>query len=499
MKILNTATPSQSKVGALRLNSTMNWVFGFIATFLFLAAWAFSSPIGATPDEDYHLVSIWCAQGERPQICAPGTKDKEVSAPTALVISANCYAFHPENSAACMLPDSQSFSLTTRSNADGGYPPIFYWVMSFFASPRLELSVLAMRLFNAALFTGLLALTLRFSPIRMRMPILGGFIISAIPLGAFLIPSVNPSSWAITSAVVLWGALTGYFQSEIASQKWTLLGISIAAAIIGAGARSDSAIYACIALVIAVVLSRKYIQSKPLSLIPALTILPIAIAFYLRSGQSSVISSAPSGNGFSLQLAISNLTELPGLWLGSLGTWGLGWLDTQMPAIVWTGTLLVFFGFVFLGAHRFDLPKVLVLSILIFAITVIPLYVLVHDNISVGSGVQPRYIYPLLIMIAGAALWEIKLDQAPISKLQIVIASLALISANSIALHTNIRRYVTGTDAGGFNLNANLEWWWNIPISPLMTWGIGTVMFVIAIFFVAKLVWQTTNRTAPKS
>lgn len=34
-----------------------------------LGAWAFASPAGSSPDDDYHLASIWCAQGERDSIC----------------------------------------------------------------------------------------------------------------------------------------------------------------------------------------------------------------------------------------------------------------------------------------------------------------------------------------------------------------------------------------------------------------------------------------------
>ena len=36
----------------------------------------------------------------------------------------------------------------------------------------------------------------------------------------------------------------------------------------------------------------------------------------------------------------------------------------------------------------------------------------------------------------------------------------ALAVANSFALHHNLRRYVTGLDERGFNLDAGREWWW---------------------------------------
>lgn len=151
-----------------------------------LFAWAISSPVGATPDEDYHLVSIWCGQGERNDLCLSGDKAGQVSAPTALVVSANCFAFHPENSAACNLPQSSEFTTTSRSNADGGYPPIFYWTMSLFATSDIYLSILAMRFFNAFLFVAIITATMLLSPRNIRLPVLGGILITAIPLGVFL-------------------------------------------------------------------------------------------------------------------------------------------------------------------------------------------------------------------------------------------------------------------------------------------------------------------------
>lgn len=477
-----------SKVDA-KFPQTTKIFLAIFAAFLALTSWALSSPLGATPDEDYHLVSIWCGQGERPYLCQSGSKQGEVSVPTALIISANCFAFHPENSANCNLPSSTEFSTTTRSNADGGYPPIFYWTMSLFASTDIYSAVVLMRMFNAILFLTLITVITMLSPKYIRFPVLAGMAISSIPLGMFLIPSVNPSSWAIISASTLWGGLMGYFRADTNKTKWALLITVIVSAIIGSGARSDSAVYACIALVIAVVLSWREIKKDKKLLLPSLAIIPIAFYFYFRSGQSSVASSAAVSDGFNLQLAISNLTEIPSLWVGSLGTWGLGWLDTQMPAIVWVTTIAIFSGFVFAGLNQFDLKKILALSIITFSITAIPLYVLVHDNISVGSGVQPRYVYPLLIMVAGVSLWGANINKEGLSRLQILVAAVGLTVANSLALHTNIRRYVSGTDAGGFNLNHNIEWWWQNSLSPMLIWAIGTASYLVLMLIAVSALW----------
>ena len=47
--------------------------FAPVLALIALFAWAFASPIGAGPDDDYHLVSIWCASGGSEQ-CAPGSQ-----------------------------------------------------------------------------------------------------------------------------------------------------------------------------------------------------------------------------------------------------------------------------------------------------------------------------------------------------------------------------------------------------------------------------------------
>ena len=44
-----------------------------------------------------------------------------------------------------------------------------------------------------------------------------------------------------------------------------------------------------------------------------------------------------------------NLLNAPFLWTGAFGEWGLGWLDTGMPAIVVFGALGAFLASGFVG------------------------------------------------------------------------------------------------------------------------------------------------------
>ena len=51
------------------------WIWLPLAFFVTCAGWALASPVGAAPDDDYHLASIWCAQGEREGVCVrPGCR-----------------------------------------------------------------------------------------------------------------------------------------------------------------------------------------------------------------------------------------------------------------------------------------------------------------------------------------------------------------------------------------------------------------------------------------
>jgi hypothetical protein len=62
-----------------------------------------------------------------------------------------------------------------------------------------------------------------------------------------------------------------------------------------------------------------------------------------------------------------------------------------------------------------------------------------------------------------------------------------LTTANSIALHTNIRRYVTGVRVEGFDLDSQREWWWGfLPdlITPNVVWAVGTLAFAVVAWVV---------------
>ncbi|GAA4485316.1 DUF2142 domain-containing protein [Microbacterium panaciterrae] len=463
-------------------------VFVPLALLLSLLAWSVSSPPGSSPDEDYHLGSIWCAYGQSPGRCEPTATASTRELPGDVVQAAACFAFHPAQAATCPL-DKHTMKPTNRGNwVDNGYPPVFYAVMGVFVSSELSTSVVVMRVLNVVLYVGLLGLLFFLLPPRMRPPLLWGALVTMVPLGAFLIASINPSSWAILQASGLWLAVWGFFE-QTGKKKIGLAALSTVLMVVGAGARSDSAAYGVLAVAVAVVLGwrrdRRFLVELSL---PALLVV-IAAALFLTSGQSGIVvaDSQSSAGGFTL--LVGNLLALPTLWVGALGLWGLGWLDTAMPALVWVTIVTIVAGVTFWGLRRGTPRKWLALSGVGAGLVVVPLYILMREGILVGTGVQPRYIYPMMIMFVGVALVGFRSATLGMSRLQLAVVAAGLTIANTFALHTNMRRYITGVDDPGLNLDRGIEWWWHTPVSPMTIWIVGSLAFAAAICALAWVAW----------
>ena len=448
------------------------------ALFLVLFSWSASSPIGSSPDDDYHMASIWCGQGFRDGLCEPGTTATTVKVPEALITNSSCYAFHAEHSGDC--PQSTSLIETARSNSDHGYPPVYYWAMSFFAGPDVNASVLMMRAVNSLVFVGAMAAMVWLLPRRLKgLPVVG-VLLTSMPLGIFLIASVNPSGWAYSMVAFFFSAFVAFLADPESRRRWGFLAAAAASIVLGAGARADAAVYIVLAMVAAwiVLFDRSRITRTNIIVTAALT--GAAFAFYKLAGQGAVITRQ-SAEGIDFGNLAANIVNLPSLWAGCFGTWGLGWLDTAMPTGVWFVTLGVFLGAIFLALHNAGRLKLAAMSLVAFALVAVPLFVLTKENIPVGANVQPRYLLPLLALLVIVAVIPSPTTSAVrFSSAQFALIGFALLAANSVALQVNLRRYVTGIDVHSVNLDSGIEWWWsNFPLSPNGVWILGSLSMAV--------------------
>lgn len=476
-------------------------LLGFVA----LVGWSFASPVGASPDDNFHMTSIWCAQGERADMCE-GTGDPgERAVLDEVANSSVCFAFVPEHSGRC---DTERAGLivTGHGNFKGLYPPVFYATMSIFSTPDVQTSVLVMRLFNSFLAVALIASVYVFVDRKLRAPMLWGLLLTTVPTGVFLIASVNPSGWAIVSAGTLWVSLAGYLRAPTWTRRIVLGALALLAALMGAGARGDSAVYvvfgAVLAAIITFELTRRYLLSL---LLPVITVV-IAAAFYVSSNQ---VGSALEGEMAGVRPAqldivrglIRTVLNIPQLWVGNFGVQALGWGDTIMPAVVWFTTLVLFSAVAFWSlSRRRDVRSVVAVVLAAIALVMVPSWVIVQNGAEVGVLVQPRYVLPLQVLLMGLLLFGAADPRLALSRVQRWIIVLGLAGANAIALYTTLRRYLTGTDYAGFDLNDGIEWWWNgMLVPPGVFWAVGSASFAALLIVISDVLARRAMPREPAS
>lgn len=449
---------------------------------LTLLAWSFSSPVGSSPDEDYHLVSIWCATGDA-NACVHEAGSGEATVPDALV-DASCYAFDANTSGSCQ--SSLDFSgepdtTTERGNFYGAYPPVFHGVMSMFVGDDIQVSVLAMRAVVSLVFTALAtALFLLIPPVR-RPVLVWSWVLTTVPVGLFVLTSVNPSAWAIAGVGFGWIALAAFLESR-GRRKIALGALFAVTTVMAAGSRGDAALYMILAILATLVLQARRTRRFLLdAILPAAAIVFCLLMFRVSRPSEAVTQGVEDGGGSLLDLllrGVSTMFDVPALWMGIFGRgWGLGWVDTSMPALVWLAGLACFLGAGIVAGARGDLRKALVLGGGLLVLLAFPTAVLVAAGQSVGENLQPRYLLPLVVLFAGVLFWappgrEIRLGRA---QRTLVIGALAL--AQSVALHLQLGRYVSGFDDLGADLDAGIEWWWDLAISPMAVWVIGSLAY----------------------
>jgi hypothetical protein len=471
----------------------IRWItVAIVSSILAISSWAVSSPIGSSPDDDFHLPSIWCGQGVREGLCQEDIRDGWYQIPYTTMGNSACFAFDKDASGDCDYDNSLAaqFHLNLASNL---YPPVYYWVMSWMASPDIPSATISIRIFNGILTVLVISLLLfALPPPQRRAPLLA-LILTSVPLTIFLMGSTNPSAWSYLGLLTFLTAFLGFLSEVRKKPKITLGLIAGLGLLMAVGSRADAAPFAAFATVLAWTLVTPLARKSITNAVSAILIIVAVALMYLRGGTAA---SVVSGVGLELPQGdrptpsfFGNLSRLPDLWAGVFGTWELGWLDTPMPAIVWFFALGIYTAVIFSAVKFFDLRQAMAFTLTIVGLVFVPMYILMSNGLSVGEQVQPRYLLPLVVFAVFTALYRTKGDSGLVLSLgQLSIAGGALAIANAVALHTNLRRYLTGLDERGMNLDVGIEWWWDSsPLSPNFVFIVGASSFALFLFSVWKL------------
>lgn len=480
-----------------KLSSLLGLSLTFFLLSITLGSWALASPIAASPDDDFHLASIWCSGDGYPGMCESADLPTERMVARSLIES-QCYAHEVEISAGCqtelnVLHDN-TLKQSSRGNFNGGYPPLYYSFMHLFVSENVEVSALSMRLVNICIFSILALLIWLFSPSKFRRIQYMPWLITSIPLGIFVIASNNPSSWGITGIGM--GALSLYVLSSTQNMprknRYFLTAVYLVSTLIASGARGDSALFMVLASTFILFVSFSNWSQLFRLLPPVLLSALISLFFYFTSTQSTSVASTGFGLATDERSFFSvftiNLLTLPDLFIGIFGVWGLGWLDTSMPQLVWVTLCFIYVSYAAIAWQKMSKRQLLAQVALLAILVTLPLYILQKSMAHVGEFLQPRYLLPLYLLLA-ILLVEILQSRRSIESSFFKIAVwLGLSGAQAIALYMNIDRYVHGLGIPtGLNLNKSIEWWWpGIPLGPMQVFIIGSLAFTVLSYMLIR-------------
>ncbi len=461
-----------------------------LALLVVFGSWAVTSPVGSSPDDDYHLSSIWCAGGERSGVCEVVEDEPQALAvPESVGVAHECFAFQPAVTAACTERLTETLVPAERvNNRQGLYPSSFYRVMNVFVGDDPQRSVLMMRLFNAIVFVALLSLAVIVLTPAIRSAVTVVTAVVLVPLGLFIIPSTNPSSWTVTGVIFLWvfGLSLAQRTSWRSRRTWLLAVATCLSAFLAIGSRVDASAFVALAVIVVFVLTGwAKARASWLSFVVLLVLATIGLVQFATFGTpGGDVSGRMGGAEPGLGLFLTNVVYLPVYGIGAVGGMPLGWNDTVLPPLVPVFGLLAVGALTARGLHDVPRSKGVALLVSLGAVVAVPLVFLQREGLGVGEVVQARYLLPLIVLLVLTLSLRVPFRQAtdgglPLPGVLAWVIAVGIAAAASVSLWVHAHRYAAGNERGLFDIDLVLEWTGLLSIPLPVTVGVGVVASVI--------------------
>lgn len=459
----------------------------FVPLLLLAGAWSIATPIDGSPDEHRHIIYAYAlATGQ----VDPSSTTYTVPDRLGLNRSA-CYAFAPENSAACDRFNEgvgvvEEIVTSTSAN---NYPRLYYrlagWPLKAFPN---DLGIYAARLLGATFSCLFMALALVNARVK-RLPWLTmGVFLSITPMVLFLVGSFNPQGLELAGSLAFIAAALalsrGEGQREDLLPKATLL-LAIPPLVLS---RPNGFIwpFALGALVMFAARTspagaiRRW-GSRYVLVFSAVVVISVILAGWWQVARGSRDTGAgvigppadvfPRSIGALLQVLTTSQT-FPGDWIGTFG-----WLDTRLSSAtlaIWFGLLggLVLFGLVFHRGRDLTVAASSLVAAVVFSL-IVDLYYRSTLGVTVAQG---RYVLPFVML----AICLVCLNLSSIESIQQRLPGLIGMGwwLGSVAAFVEaLRRYVVGV-----NLRSP-SGYWEPPLPPataVALVGVGAILLAYA-------------------
>lgn len=467
------------------------WIRWALRSFLLIAllvtgaGWVLASPIGSSPDDDYHLDSIWCphpVENSCPTRVVDGVT--EIKVPRPIGDNSPCYAFKTEESAACSVKFADDKTRWAKRYDDGAYPSGYYRFHHLLIGPNVRVAALTMRTANVLIAVTLLGAIGILLPKRFRPHYAFALLASWIPMGVYFISSNNPSSWSITGVVATAAGMFGSVHSK-GIRRWLLLVLAIIGAVLSYSSRFDAALYVFVvamALLFAVKWNRGlWIQAVTTAVLGTIGLVEVLSAG--RSGSAEVAATGADESSSLLETVVRSLMSLPEQFGGLYGFLrGPGWFDVPLEGSITVLLLIGAGGALFAALNPGSWRKWMAALMVFGAMCGLPIVMVIRGVFDDLTTYQPRYLLPLLAVLF-FFLFTLSDSSRPLfATPQLIFFSTGMVIAHSLVLHKVLTRYTHGLiGPQKINLNYGITWWWDIPISPMVVW-IGSSLAMLLVF-----------------
>lgn len=476
-------------------------LIGVLVVLLWLAgaAWAFASPTLSSPDDDYHLARIYCAAGVAD--CSAGG-----------VRTYPCFAWQPGVSGDCLPREAVSMTVDTPKAlqpsgsllvppTDGisdGRPALYETVMAPLVGDTLDRTSSAVRLANVTLAVLMAAVSVWLTAPALRRAVALSWVAVSVPLGLFMISSVNAHAWTLIGLAAVWGPLLtllrGHFVDRMALVRTSFCAL---AAVLSFGSRSESPVY-LVAIVAAVAVLGAHrggdLRHRRLTQAVLAGVLLLSAAAFLALSWNRVdfLLTVPSRNPDAgvWDAVVLGLDRVASITTAPL----LGWLDTgQLPLVAAMVSACVG-GLIIVGLGQVNRRKVAAVAVIAAACLLVPALMVMRGDS------QPRYFLPLLTVLVGLLLVPVPPGPRLPDAVQGGVILALLAGANGLALLTTLQRFIGGSPNGPTlptdHTALATPGWWTAPVPPGLLALIGTAAFAGAMALLWFVLWRVPVTSA---
>lgn len=487
---------------------------------LSLVTWALASPVGSSPDDDFHIANIYCIHDS--QTCRsddatwpqgtvgwlPDYRDRDLAVYGAVKETypdlwlyphprqLPCYILNggillsgdASQSANCLnAVDPAANSPASVDDLDY-YPSLNYRLLSVFTQDTIRESVVAWRLVTLAIVVALATGSLLLSLASWRRPLAVAWLVASMPLGMFLFASHNPSALAIAATAACVGPGVALLRDPWRPlPQLPRVAFLVVCLLLVVGSRNEGLGYLAFAAVLIMLLGLRRASRRELLVlgVPAMGAAILMALLGLWRQPVSLIASAMETVSFE---GFWDLLVQAGKFLSASYSTSLGWLEIVLPHSVTVPAAAAFWGTTAVGVGRVDRRKTAAVLVMAAGLVALPFAI----ELTTGNGIQARYYLPLTFLLVIAAVSPVtKRSPAP-SRVQWWGLAAALLIANTVALLWVTVRYVRGIGAGTMSppglFDAGVPgWWWQHWLSPATNWAVGSLAYAALLFLLLPL------------